>query len=80
MRRVSGQVPPRTQFGRTGAGCGKGLRPAARSVTGPQVARLGGDAAGAAKHLPPQHLRMQLGQKVTSHHDIDRLGVASTAD
>jgi hypothetical protein len=23
---------------------------------------------------------MQLGRKATSHHDIDRLGVASTAD
>lgn len=27
-----------------------------------------------------QHLRMRLGRKATSHHDIDRLGVASTAD
>jgi prevent-host-death family protein len=35
---------------------------------------------GDGKHLPPQHLRMQLGRKATSHHDIDRLGVASTAD
>jgi prevent-host-death family protein len=35
---------------------------------------------GDGKHLPPQHLRMQPGRKATSHHDIDRLGVASTAD
>jgi len=35
---------------------------------------------GDGKHLPPQHLRMQLGRKATSHHDIDRLGVAGTAD
>jgi hypothetical protein len=32
------------------------------------------------KHSPPQHLRMQLGQKATSRHDIDHLGVTSTAD
>ena len=35
---------------------------------------------GDGKHLPPQHLRMQLGRKATSHHDIDRLGITSTAD
>lgn len=32
------------------------------------------------KHPPPQHLRMRLGRKATSHHDIDRLGVANAAD
>jgi len=32
------------------------------------------------RHLPPQHLRMQLGRKATSQHDIDRLGVANAAD
>ena len=42
--------------------------------------QLGRSPTGDGKHLPPQHLRMQLGRKATSHHDIDRLGVASTAD
>lgn len=35
---------------------------------------------GTRKHLPPQHVRMRLGRKATSHHDIDRPDVASTAD
>jgi hypothetical protein len=35
---------------------------------------------GDGKHLPPQHLRMPLGGKATSRHDINRLGVAGTGD
>lgn len=35
---------------------------------------------GGRKHTALQHLRMQLGRKAISHHDIDRLGVANTAD